>query len=169
MKELLNDPVFFYTLAFVIFLALAYAKGRKPVLSWLDAEIEKIRTELEKAKLMRKAAEQTLQHYQSKREEAFAEAETIIRQAHADAERLRTQAENDIKAMLSRQEKQAVDRIQRLEAEAIATVRNTIISQAVTAAKKSIEAGIDETSSNRLIDQAIDELHKLNAADAKAA
>jgi F-type H+-transporting ATPase subunit b len=162
---MLADPMFWYAVAFAIFAALAYWKVRGPLLSAIDAQIAKIRDELDRAKQLRKEAEATLAEYKKKYAEAMKEAEDIIHYAKEEAENLKKQAAADLKAALARHEQQATERIRLAETEALAAVRAAAIDEAMSAARKTLEAG---SGAGALADQAIADLPKL-AAKSKAA
>ncbi|MBV8061798.1 MAG: F0F1 ATP synthase subunit B [Alphaproteobacteria bacterium] len=155
MTELMNDPMFFYGIAFAIFLALAVKYGRAPMLAWIDGQIVKIRSDLEQAEALRKEAEASLETYKAKQAEAMKEAEAIIAQAKQDAEMLRQRAEHDLKASLQRHEQQALERIRVAEMEALEEVRTKIVAMAVAAAEKTLAAKLDDKASSDLMDQAI--------------
>jgi len=169
MNDLLQNPMFFYAVAFTVFIGLAYRYGKKPFLNWLDTEIRKISDELAEAQRLRTEAEATLQDYKNKQAEAADQAQTIIQEAHLEAERLKSQAADDLKATLTHQEKLALDRIHRAETEALAAVRHATIELAVSSAEKTFQTQINETIASRLIDQAIDEIPTTNPTQAKAA
>jgi len=167
MNGMMQDPMFWYAVAFAIFIALAYWKVRRPVLDWLDSEISKIRDELAHAKQLRAEAEATLLEYKKKYAAAMAEAEEILRFAKEEAVQVKVQAEADLKASLARHEQQATDRIRHAEAEAIAAVRAAAVDQAMFLARKTL--GEQGDSGGKLADQAIAELPKLMAGKAQAA
>jgi F-type H+-transporting ATPase subunit b len=169
MNGMMQSPIFFYGIAFVIFLALAWHYGRKPLLGWLDDEILKIRNELDQARKLRAEAEAMLAQYKKKQAEAMAEAEAIVRNAADEAARLRKQAESDLKDALAKHEQQAAARIRMAEAEAIADVRNAIVDGAMKLARETLAAKLDDAVAAKLMEQAIAEMPKLAAKKAKAA
>ncbi|HEU0117137.1 MAG TPA: hypothetical protein VFR09_00765 [Alphaproteobacteria bacterium] len=169
MKEMLNDPMFMYSIAFVIFLALAIKYGRKPLLGWLDTEILKVREELDKARQLRAEAEETLAEYKQKQAAALAEAEAIVASAKDDAARLKTQAETDLKNALARHEQQALERIRIAESEAMEEVRSATVDLAISMAAKTLAGQLDDAAAAKLVDQAIADMPKLAASKAKAA
>ena len=161
MADLMHDPMFFYTIAFVIFFVLAFKYGRKPLLGWVDGEILKIRDELEQAQKLRVEAESVLQTYKKKQAEALAEADAIIKHAEAEAVRMKAQAEVDLKASLARHEQQAAERIRIAESEATAAVRAAAVDSAIIAAKKALTSQIDGAAAGKLMDQAIADMPAL--------
>ena len=146
MSGLMQDPMFFYAVAFVIFLALAFRFGRKPLLGWLDGEIHKIREELNQAMKLRAEAEAMLAEYKAKQAAALAEAETILRSAKESADRLKAEAETDLKNALARGEQQALDRIRLAEAEALEAVRTATIDLAMQMAAKTLAGQMDDAT-----------------------
>jgi F-type H+-transporting ATPase subunit b len=169
MSGLFQDPMFFYSIAFVIFLALAWRYGRKPMLGWLDSEILKIRNELEQARKLRAEAEAMLAQYKAKQAEAMKDAEAIVRHASEEAARLRAQAAADLKDALAKHEQQAATRIRLAEAEAIADVRTAVVDLAMKLARETLAAKLDDATAAKLTEQAIAEIPKLAKTKTKAA
>lgn len=168
MSNLLNDPMFFYAIAFVIFMGLAYRFGRKSAINWIDAEILKVRSKLDEAEKLRAEAEATLVEYKAQQAAAFADAEDLVRNAKDEAVRLKAQAEADLKASLARQEHQATERIRLAEAAALADVRQHAIDLAMTAARQSLQTSLHDDVVSKLVDQAIADL-PVASTKAKAA
>lgn len=156
MEEMLKDPITFYAIAFIIFVSAAIAKGKKPLLGWLDSEIAKIRDELDAARKLRAEAEDVLRIYQQKQVEALKEAEQIIKHAEEEAVRLRQEAEVAAKAALARSEAQIAERIRLSEQEAIAAVREAVIDEAMRLARDTIAKSVEGGKASALIDQGIE-------------
>jgi len=163
---MLHDPMSWYTVAFVLFLGLAWHYARKPAVAWLDAKIGLIRTELDRARALHTEAETALAGYKKKYDSAMVEAAEIVRHAKEEAVRLKAQSETDLKNALTRHEQQAVERLRLAEAEAVAAVRAAAVDQAMELARKTLAASV---SADKLADQAIAELPKLAAIKARAA
>jgi F-type H+-transporting ATPase subunit b len=166
---LLQDPGFWYAVAFVIFIGIAFKFTRKPATAWLDDEIAKIRQELEQARRLRAEAEASLAEYTKKQAIAMADAEAIVQQAHDDAIQVKSKAEADLQAALERHEKQALNRIRMAENEAVTQVRDATIDAAMQLVRKALSEQIDDVTSTKLIEQAIKELPAAKPAKAKAA
>lgn len=169
MHALLQDPMFFYGIALVLFLLLAYSKGKKPALEWIDGEIAKIRDQLGQAEELRAEAELTLEKYKSQQMESLAQANAIIKHARDEAAALKAQTEHDMQEKMARHEKQAIERIRRLEIEAEAAVRKALVDMAIETARKAFLSQIDDATTSRLIDQAIAEIPASAGDKAKAA
>ena len=65
--EFLQDTNVWVLLSFILFMALAYYKGKDIILGGLDAKIETIRQEIVTAENMRVEAQELLAQYQRKK------------------------------------------------------------------------------------------------------
>jgi F-type H+-transporting ATPase subunit b len=169
MKDLLQEPGFFYAVSFVIFIGLVFLYGRKPALAWLDAEIAKVRHELDQAAHLRAEAEAALDVCRTKQIEAEAAAREIVILAQQQVEEMRREAGLELTATLERHKKMAEERIHMAEAEAIAEVRGAAIDLAMTIARKNISDTLSDPVADRLADQAIAQMPGLDGKKAKAA
>ncbi|MDD3287761.1 MAG: F0F1 ATP synthase subunit B [Alphaproteobacteria bacterium] len=159
-----SDPVIWYITSFLFFFWIVYKWVRKPVLGMIDAEIAKVRDELEKARKLRVEAEAVLAEYQLKQQSALAEAEEIVEFAKSEAASLRVRAEEELKVSLARHEQQAMDRIKLAEADALEDVKTSMVNLAMAAARKILAEKMNVSASDKLIDQAIAELPRLKVA-----
>lgn len=169
MNDLLKDPIFFYSIAFVIFLGLAYRYGKTPILNWIDSEILKIRDELDQARKLRAEAETLMASFKTKQMAGFAEAESIVSHAKAEALVLKAQAELNLQNTLARHEQMALERIRLAEAEALAEIRTAAVDHAMEIAHKVLAEKLDEATLSKLTDQALAEITKLAPTKIKAA
>ena len=169
MKDILQDPMGIYAIAFIIFLALAYKFGAKPTLAWIDGEIAKIRSELDAARQLRAEAETALADCKKKQAVAEVEAKAIVETAKQQVEAMRMQAEKDLMTALTRHEQLAAERIHMAEAQAVADVRSAAIDLAMSLARKTLSETLTNTDASKLIDQAIADIPPLKADKAKAA
>ena len=169
MSGLLKDPMFFYGIAFTIFLILAWRYGRAPMLGWLDSEILKIRNELEQARALRAEAESMLASYKAKQVQAMKDAEMIVRHAKEEAQRLKSQAEIELKAMLGRHEQQAAARIRMAEAEAVAALRTAAVDGAMKLVIETLTGPAGAEVAVKLADQAVVDISAQAGAKSKAA
>ena len=155
MMEIFLDPEFWILVAFVIVVVGGFIKVGPGIGKALDDRAERIRTELDEARLLREDAQKTLADYQLKQRDALKEAAAIIAHAKAEAERIGEQAARDLEAALERRTRQAEEKIAQEEAKAIADVRNTAIDIALAAAREIIAEQLDAKAGGALIDQAI--------------
>ncbi|MDR3423781.1 MAG: hypothetical protein P4M13_01700 [Alphaproteobacteria bacterium] len=163
MNELMQEPMFYYAIAFVIFLALAYILGRKPALAWIDSEIAKIAAELDSARQLRAEAETALADCKAKQARAENEARMIVDMAKHEVEEMRKKADADLAAYLARQQELAAERIRLAESEAVADVRAAAIAMSMDSARKNLSENLSEGDAVRLIDQAVADVPMLKA------
>ncbi|MDP9126842.1 MAG: F0F1 ATP synthase subunit B [Pseudomonadota bacterium] len=169
MSGLLNDPIFFYAVAYVLFLLVAWVFVRKPGLEWIDGEINKIRDELEEARSLRLEAEAALANAKAKKFAALAEADSIVKHAKDEASRLQQEAAANLKSLLARHEQHALERIALSEHEALAKVRTVAVDMAMSLVRKTLAERLDDASATKLSDEAIAAMPELPAAKARAA
>jgi F-type H+-transporting ATPase subunit b len=158
MSHLLQDPVFWTAVAFVIFVVLMYRPLKKALLGALDGRIEQIRTEVEEAQRLREEAQTLLASYQRKQREAAQEAQEIIRQAREEAELHRKETETAMADLLKRQEALAVAKIAQAEAAAVQEVRDIAVDLAIAATQKILAEKVTGDLSDKIVDKAIAEL-----------
>lgn len=160
--SLLADTHFWVLVATIGFVVLAYVKGRKPLLAFLDARTDRIRAELEEAEKLNKEAHALLEDCQKKHTEAVETAKKIVENAAQTAERLQKDALGKLEDNLKRKEAGLIDRIKRAEATAVQDLRD----QAADIAAKTAEVLLQDIlpkNGNKLIDGAIKDISgKLN-------
>lgn len=152
--ELLHDSHFWVLLATIIFVVVAYTKGKEPILSMLDLRSAKIKADLEEAARLRLEAEQLLAQMQQQHRDAIQTSQKIIDTAKETAARMTSEADAKNKDSLERRESQLMDRIARAEAAAVQELRE----QAADLAAKAAEILVQESMSKRgpkLVDEAI--------------
>lgn len=154
---LLADSNFWVLLAAVSFAAIAWKKGRKPILDMLDARTERIRSELEEAERLRIEAQDLLSETQKKHRDALQTAQKIIDNAKRNAEALEADAHKRLEESLKRREEQLIDRIQRAETAAVQELRNQAADIAARAAEIMLEDALDKRGV-KLVDEAIEDL-----------
>lgn len=130
------EAEFWVAVAFVIFLAgLGYLGVHRTIIKALDDRQARIRAELDDARRLKDEAQALLAQYQSKRQEAEREAESIIAGATAEAERLAIEAKAKMEEFVARRTKLAETKIAQAEAQALADVRAVAADAAVAAAE----------------------------------
>ena len=156
-----TNPTFWYSAAVVIFVLFALWKISRPLLGWLDSEIDKVRAELDEAKRLRAEAEATLQKYRDRQNDANREAEQIILEAQQTAAKLRKQAEIDLRDALERQENLFENRLRQAQDEAIAEVRHFIIEEVMTQARGKLHNMAAGQETQTMLDNVIEALPEL--------
>ncbi|MFZ4541380.1 MAG: hypothetical protein ACOYNL_06160 [Rickettsiales bacterium] len=152
---LLQDPVTWIGLSFVIVLVL-FVRYLLPMINkGLDARGDKIRDQLEQANRLRAEAEALLATYEAEQETMLKEAESILSAAKSDAADMRARAGDELKQALERRSQQAKEKIARAEAEAVAQIRTRIINEATDAARTMLTEQAKGKSEEQAVARAI--------------
>jgi len=160
METLLEDPRFWVTVAFVLFIALGYKKIAALALRALDERSAKIKTELDEAQALREEAHAVLEQYKQKQAEYLKEAEAILLAAQKDAEHLRDFSEKELHAALELRMQHALDRISQEETKAIADVRNHVVDIALAAARALIIEHVGNLSQDDIVKLALTDIER---------
>jgi F-type H+-transporting ATPase subunit b len=162
--DILREPEFWVGVGFVLVIAILMWKGVPAMIAkMLDSRAAVISAELAEARRLREEAARLLADYHAKAAGAEREAEIILTEARAEAARFAELSRNDLSAQISRRAQAAQDRIAQAEAAAMQEIRALAADTAVAAAKKLIQARMDEQRAGTLIAESIKDLGgKLN-------
>lgn len=153
------DATAWATIALLLFFAVAWRMGAfKGVASSLDKRSETIARELSEARRLRSEAEGLLRQYQSRREQAEAEARALVAEAKVEAAQLRQELRRQLEQDLQRREKQTEERVLRAEAQAAAEVRSAAVTAALEAAERLLKAKITPGVQAQLVESGAAEL-----------
>ena len=133
------------TIALVIFLGVAVYLGLpKMITKMLDERIKAIENELAEAERLRLEAKFLLEEYESKRQAAASEAESIVAAAREEAFRLTAEAKTSLETLIARRTKAVEDKIAQAESQAVAEVRARSADVAVEAARVLLTRQMDK-------------------------
>lgn len=157
------DAAFWATIALLVFVAvIVYLKVPGLLGKALDDRIKSIEKELAEAERLRLEAKFLLEEYESKREAASKEAESIVAAAREEAFRMTAEAKTSLETLIARRTKAVEDKIAQAEAQALAEVRARSADVAVEAARVVLTRQMGQKG-DALIEQAIKDVgSKLN-------
>jgi len=155
MPHLFHDPEFWVAVAALIFVIVVWRRARTSIVAGLDARTARIRGELDEAQRLREEAEQLLDDYKRRQREANAEAAAIVAHAKAEAERIAQNAARDLEQSLQRRQRLAEERVAQAEARAVGEIRAVAVDVAITAARETLVAQLDQRRGAELLDDAI--------------
>ncbi len=157
------DAAFWATVALLLFIGLiVYLKVPGMIGKALDGRIKAIESELAEAERLRLEAKFLLEEYESKRQAAASEAESIVAAAREEAFRMTAEAKTSLEALIARRTRAVEDKIAQAEAQALAEVRARSADVAVEAARVLLGQKMS-AKGDALIDQAIKDVGaKLN-------
>src|SRR5689334_12743616 len=106
------DAAFWATIALFVFLGVVlYLKLPAMIGKALDGRIKAIETELAEAERLRLEAKFLLEEYESKRQAAATEAESIVAAAREEAFRMTAEAKTSLETLITRRTKAVEDKI----------------------------------------------------------
>ncbi len=153
--SLLNEPPFWYAVAFVLFFVLLGGRIFRPLAAMLDARASRIRQDLDEAARLKREAEQMLAEAERERSAALVEAREMIERSRHEATRIANAAKADADINAQRRERMAQDRIHAAERAAVIEVRGCAAEIASEAANAVIAAMLTAEADAALIDRAI--------------
>jgi F-type H+-transporting ATPase subunit b len=157
------DAAFWATIALFLFIGVViYLKVPAMITKSLDGRIKAIENELAEAERLRLEAKFLLEEYESKRQAAASEADSIVAAAREEAFRLTAEAKTSLEALIARRTKAVEDKIAQAEAQAVSEVRARSADVAVEAARILLTRQMG-SKGDALIDRAIKDVGaKLN-------
>jgi F-type H+-transporting ATPase subunit b len=157
------DAAFWATIALFLFIGVVlYLKVPGMIGKALDGRIKAIEGELAEAERLRLEAKFLLEEYESKRQAAATEAESIVAAAREEAFRMTAEAKTSLETLIARRTKAVEDKIAQAESQAVAEVRARSADVAVEAARVLLTRQMG-SKGDALVDQAIKDVGaKLN-------
>jgi F-type H+-transporting ATPase subunit b len=161
---MLHDAEFWVAAAFVILLGVfGYFGVHRVLLSALDHRADRIRKELDDARLLKEDAQKLVAEYRARRDSAEREAQEIIANAKAEAERIAAEAKTKMEDIVARRTKSAENKIAQAEMQAVADVRAAAADAAAAAAADVLSKTVKGSVADTLLDKSIKDLGtKLN-------
>ena len=153
--SLLHEPLFWYSVAFVLFFALLGRRLFRPLLAMLDARAVQVRQELDEAARLKREAGQMLAEAKREREAALIEAREMVERSRREAARIAEAGRWEAEAAAGRRERLAQERIQAAERAAVGEVRRRAAEIASQAAQEVVAAMLTAGHDAALIDRAI--------------
>lgn len=156
-----NPGVVFWTVVTFIILMLVLSKyAWKPILGALEERENSIKGSLEAAKKAMDRAEMISKENDAALREAELEAQKIRKEAIEEAELLREERIKNAKDEASQLLEQARNAIEQEKKLALLELRDEVAKLAIESASKIIDAELDVTKSEKLIDNYIKELSR---------
>jgi F-type H+-transporting ATPase subunit b len=158
--EMLHNPLFWVTVAFVILILASYKKGSAMLTGTLDSRSARIAAELTQARQLREEAEAILAEYKRRQGEYMKEAKAILDNAGKDADAMAAYTEKELRDALDARMKQALEKIAQEETKAIADVRNHVVDISLAAARSIIVDHVSTLSQDELIKLALSDIER---------
>jgi F-type H+-transporting ATPase subunit b len=153
------DATFFVALSFVLFVIFVIWAGLpSTIIKSLDDRSEKIKKELDEARILHEEAQKLLATEKRKLEKCDAEVEEILKQASEQAALITEKSNNLLKEEIQRKRKQADLKISQARDEAIREVKTKASELSLIIAKEYLKENIDDNVASELIDKSISDL-----------
>jgi F-type H+-transporting ATPase subunit b len=154
----LTAPAWIALAMIVVFAILVWKKVPGAIGRALDDKIALIRGQLAEAESLRKEAEALKAEYEAKAKSADKDRDALLERAKHEAEGIVAKAKADAEALVERRTRMAEDKIAAEERAAIDQLRAAAADAATKAAARLIAERHDDSSDERLVNQAIGEL-----------
>ena len=143
-------------IGFLLFFAIVfYYKVPSKIGDMLDSRANRIREQLEEARLAKEEAQTLLADFERKQADVQKDADEIVKRAKAEAIAASEQAQVDLDASIARKLRAAEDRIAQAEASATREVRNAAAAAATAAAREAIGGGLSEERAEAMLGEGI--------------
>ncbi len=149
----------------LMFLALVFVLGKfvwPKILEGLQARERKIEDDLNTAERNRRAAAKLKEDFERKIAEAHAESRKLLDQTRADADQLRAKLKQDTEAEMASLRQRASEEINLAKQQALSDLHAHAADLATMVAGKVIGRQIQDDDTQRLVDESLEELNRLN-------
>jgi len=142
---------------FLLLFGLLYAAAYKPVLKMLDKRAKGIQESIDKAESLMTQASEAEQEAQRQLDDAGKAGQNLISKAVVSAETIRGKALEDAKPEVEAFVTRARQTIQEERKEVMEELKKEFSDLTITAARKVIEAELDENKHRKLIEKVLEE------------
>lgn len=149
--------------AFVLFWALIWWKGRAVIAKGLDEKIGAIREELDQAASMRSQAKEMLNDAIQRQQRASEQAQEIIASAEGMVAQMAKNAETQLVEVAKNRKQQGLDMIDQSRNQAIQHLRQEVIGLAIASAKEVLQTDFAANENDPLVVEVLPRLKTLIA------
>jgi len=149
------EAEFWVGVGLLIFLAIAFWKGRPAIVRFLDAKAVKIRADLDEAARLRAEAEALLAQLRAEHADAERRSAQMLADAEAEAARLEAEARARLEEQIARRAAAAEKRIALAEQQAAQDVKAAAAELAARIAEAVLARRVAEGQPDPLIDRGI--------------
>ncbi len=149
---------------FLLLLVILKKMAWGPILKGLQDREAKIKSDIEQAHAANTTAQTTLAEYEKKLADAHAEARTLVDKARSDADAFRKRLEGEAEVDIAKQRDRATQEIHNAKQAAVQELYAHAGELAVAVAGKILSREINAADTQRLVEQSLGELGKLEDA-----
>ncbi len=152
------DETAWVAIAFILFFAMIWKRGKKAILFLLDERSLLIEKELNEAKTLKEEALEDLRLALQNQKNVSDEAENLIKDAKETAKKIQEEAKLKSLEIIKRKEEQAKQKILSLEAEAIKNIKEITSRIVIETSKTYINDKMDNKENINLITKSANEI-----------
>ena len=166
LKEFLHTESFWVAVAFFIFIALSFKKGKQIILETLDKRIENITKKINDTKKIKEEAEYNLNEAKKNLEKIINDKKRVINEANEEANNLKNKLLNEEKVYSERFKKKILDRIEQSKNQTINDIKKLALDISIKSIKELLNAK-KEIENDGLISKSITNLFNKSKKEQK--
>lgn len=154
----LHSQMFWLALCFVVLLGFMQKFAVPVIAKSLDARAEQIKQDLADAESLKNQAQEMLEQYNNKMQEANKQAQEILEQAKQNAKELNDKRSAELEQSLKDKAEQAEKRIESAQRKAIKEIQTEASKIAILATEKLVLETVNAKKAKELTTKAVEEL-----------
>jgi F0F1-type ATP synthase membrane subunit b/b' len=155
---LFNDTAFWVACSFTLFIVPAVIFGKGLVLGKIDAYIEQIRQNVQKAEILRLESQEIYAQYKHQEKESLKQAQEILEEARIHAVNITAKAEAELIEKKAVWEAQLQNRLDIMEKNMVSELKNKIALLALDTAREFYQTHLNATTQSQLQDSSLQSL-----------
>jgi F-type H+-transporting ATPase subunit b len=160
MLNIESGLIFWTVITFIVLLIALSKAAWKPLITALTSREEKIRTDLQEAEAANQEAKRLLEENKRNLAQAEQQAQSIIKEGRTLAEQIKNEIVDKAHQASRQMIEQAKEEIGREKESALMQLRTEVADLAVGAASKIIDANLDPTRQQTIVDEVIKGIKK---------
>ena len=152
------DATFWVAVSFFIFLGvLIYFKIPQKITAILNDNINKIKTEVNDAELLKEESKNILSEYEKKISNAKAEIKQMVDAANDDADKNILKTNEEFHSQMENRKKNTEDRIKQMKNQALKDIKNASIKISIQAVEVLLKNSLDKNKLNKIFISSVEE------------
>jgi F-type H+-transporting ATPase subunit b len=152
------DATFWVAVSFFIFLGvLIYFKIPQKITATLNDNINKIKTEVDDAELLKEESKNILSEYEKKISNAKAEIKQMVDAANDDADKNILKTNEEFHSQMENRKKNTEDRIKQMKNQALKDIKNASIKISIQAVEVLLKNSLDKNKLNKIFSSSVEE------------
>ena len=152
------DATFWVAVSFFIFLGvLIYFKIPQKITATLNDNINKIKTEVDDAELLKEESKNILSEYEKKISNAKAEIKQMVDAANDDADKNILKTNEEFHSQMENRKKNTEDRIKQMKNQALKDIKNASIKISIQAVEVLLKNSLDKNKLNKIFISSVEE------------